>query len=213
MTDQAEKKRTERRASDDYPTPAHVVAAFLPMIEWMRVRSFLEPCAGDGAILNAVAERMPHPFQVKHWCEIRRGSNYLTQFMTPRHVGSDGVPAVSFYDLCITNPPFNLATEFLAKALDEAATVCFLLRASWPAGSARAAFIQARPPTHVYYLTQRPAFVATCQRKGCTQSAPLGTRECECGGPMRDTTDFHEYAWFCWDRGRFLKSRAPFNWI
>lgn len=218
MTDQTETptKRTKRRASDDYPTPGPVVDAFLDRIDWFRVRSFLEPCAGDGAILSRAVERITHPSAVVESCELRAGSDYLAQSMAAGERPStkhSGFIVLEPFDLAVTNPPFNLAGQFLEKLLRECVTVCLLLRASWPAGP-RSALLRLIPPTHVYYLESRPAFVATCQRKSCDASAALGTRECpECGDRMRDTTDMHEYAWFCWDRGRLLQTRAPFNWI
>ena len=222
MTEQTDKKRTKRRASDDYPTPGPVVDAFLDRIDWFRVRSFLEPCAGDGAIIDRAAARMTSPRQLVRGVELRHGgpgfirADYLELpqlGVSLEHPHTIAGPHLDAFDLAITNPPFNLAGQFLEKLLRECVTVCLLLRASWPAGP-RSALLRLIPPTHVYYLESRPAFVATCQRKSCDASAPLGTRECpECGDRMRDTTYMHEYAWFCWDRARLLNTRAPFNWI
>lgn len=212
---ETEKKRTKRRASDDYPTPGPVVDAFLDRIEWSRVRSFLEPCAGDGAIHRRAQARVlgRFPWAVVSKAEIRDGVDYLATPFLRSVVHADGVARAEPYDLAVTNPPFNLASQFLEKLLRECMTVCLLLRASWPAGP-RSPLLRLMPPTHVYYLGDRPAFVATCQRKACDASAPLGTRECpECGARMRDTTDMHEYAWFVWDRARLMTTRAPFNWI
>ena len=45
-------KKTKRRANDCYQTPAEVIDAFVPLIDWPRVRSFLEPCAGQGRIIR-----------------------------------------------------------------------------------------------------------------------------------------------------------------
>lgn len=221
MTDADAKKRTKRRASDDYPTPQPVIDAFLDCVDWFRVRSFLEPAAGAGAILDAARARMTHPAAVTRAVELRHGGpGWLHGDYLAYHVGVDlqrpeliSGPTCRPFDLAITNPPFNLASQFLEKMLREAVTVALLLRASWPAGP-RAASLRLTPPTHAYYLESRPAFVATCQRKTCDASASLGTKECpECGGKMRDTTDMHEYAWFAWDRGRVMNTRAPFNWI
>lgn len=224
MTEAEQKKRTKRRASDDYPTPGPVVDAFLDRIEWSRVRSFLEPCAGNGAIVSRAAERITSPRRVVRAVEIRHGGpnwewihgDYLLLPELGANLDDPRTKTAAFgapFDLAVTNPPFNLAGQFLERMLREAMTVCLLLRASWPAGP-RSGSLRLAPPTHVYYLEYRPAFVATCQRKTCDASAPLGTRECpECGGKMRDSTDMHEYAWFCWDRGRLMTTRAPFNWI
>ena len=73
MTEQADKKRTKRRASDDYPTPGPVVDAFLDRIDWFRVRSFLEPCAGDGAIIARAADRITSPRRLVRGVELRHG--------------------------------------------------------------------------------------------------------------------------------------------
>ena len=34
-----------------------------------------------------------------------------------------------------------------------------------------------------------------------------------CGGRTKRQTDFSDVAWYVWDRGRLLTTRAPFVWI
>lgn len=85
-------------------------------------------------------------------------------------------------DLIITNPPFSLALPFLSKSLQEALTVIYLLRLNFLGSRKRRQFWADNPPTHLYVLSSRPSFTG----KG---------------------TDATEYAWFCWDRGDYMKDK------
>jgi hypothetical protein len=79
-------------------------------------------------------------------------------------------------DLIITNPPFNIALDFLQKSLKESKTVVYLLRLNFLGSQKRKEFWQSNPPTHLFTLAKRPSFTG----KG---------------------TDATEYAWFVWDGG------------
>ena len=45
-----DKKKTARRANDDYQTPIGVVSPLLALIDWPRVRSFCEPARGESKV-------------------------------------------------------------------------------------------------------------------------------------------------------------------
>lgn len=179
----------ERVEQDFYPTPPKVVDLILPELYDDRDISFIEPCRGDRVIYDKV------PYINKQYAELSEGVDYLN---TPFSA-----------DICVTNPPFSLAQEFLEKSLKECLTTVFLLRLNFLGSKKRYNFWQANPPTHLFVLSERPSFVAVCKgkkHKGCGKTLPLGTKgACTCGGKIGPGTDATEYAWFCWDRGGIVK--------
>jgi hypothetical protein len=202
-------KKTQRRANDSYQTPPEIVAPLLDLVDWSRVRSFLEPCRGDGHIFDAAESAIafcdvidgPRPPPSIEWCELRDGRDYFDRPPFP-------------VDLIITNPPFTLALEFLRKSLEEAATVIYLLPLGFLSSTERREFWAANPPTNLITISKRPCFVWVCAKRDCHGSAPPGTPECPaCGGRLRRQTDFSDVGWYVWDRGRMLTTRAPFVWI
>lgn len=186
----------ERQPHDLYPTPAPPIDALLSVMRYSPLRHFHEPCKGTGAIYDRVQCLR------KSYCEIAEGIDYLTH--TPPHQ----------YDLIITNPPFSLALEFLQKSLQEADTVCYLLRLNFLGSQKRRVFWQANRPSHVLVLPERPVFSWPChghsakekKQKGCgAMFLPEERKVCPiCGGRVGPGTDSIEYAWFCWDRGGFV---------
>lgn len=206
-------RQTDRRAFDDYQTPAEAIDPFLEFIEWENVGSFMEPCAGKANILRrayrAMSKARPRLPPETYQCEITRGLDYLA--------ARKRWPSV---DLIVTNPPFTLAAQFVEKSLREARTVCHLLRAGFIVPKCRSALFRANPPTHMFYLTDRPCFVWVCSRRDtnkkrtCKGSGPPQPGACPlCDAPLERQTDMHNYAWYCWDRARLILSDQPFNWI
>jgi hypothetical protein len=194
---------TAKRVENDfYPTPAWCIDLISERINWGKVGSVMEPCRGTGAILDAVPQDM-----ATEWAEITQGRDYLTM----------DLPKV---DLAWTNPPFNLAEEFLRRSLEQAKTTIYLLRINFLGSAKRRAFHQAHPPTHLYVLSERPSFVDICKggmvrttgaggivlsqekKKGCGAAYQKvdKVKAClECGGTVGAGTDSIEYAWFCYD--------------
>lgn len=172
---------SKRIANDKYNTPQTAIDSLLDVVRFDNCYRFLEPCRGDGAILNSI------PVTDRWWAEIDCGIDYLTTTFTN-------------VDLIITNPPFTLALEFLQKSLAEADSVWYLLRLNFLGSKRRKPFWNANPPTHQLVLSERPCFVWVC--KDCkAMYDPDSTTVCEvCGGKVRAQTDSIEYAWFGWDR-------------
>ena len=136
----------DRRRQDWYATPAWCVhrlleAVALPGGDW------LEPCAGDGAIIRAVAEHR----QDVTWNALDiepQGPNIVQQdYLTLPQPHAT---------VALTNPPFILAEQFLRKLLDEADWVVLLLRLNW-IGATRAPLMRKLPPD-IYVLPNRPSF-------------------------------------------------------
>lgn len=184
-----------------YPTPEPSILSIIKEINFNKVTSFTEPCRGEGHIYDLVNT------PIKYHCELSEGTNYLTTTM----------PLV---DLILTNPPFSLAQEFITKALTEARTVIMLQRVNFLGSQARKSFWDKHPPTHLFILSNRPKFIATCTntkvvdgKRVCNDKHSYQITEppaicVTCGSTTRPTSDATEYAWFCWDTAELLHKPA-----
>lgn len=163
-------------ADDFFRTPAWCVrrlleACPLPGGEW------LEPAAGDGAIIRAVAGVRDDV----RWTAVEKRDGQHAALAGVAHY----VTTTDFLDwrpfqhfaVAITNPPYSLAQRFVEHALDLADNVAMLLRLNFLASLTRAAFMRECPPD-VYVLPNRPSFRADGK------------------------TDSIEYAWFVWPPDR-----------
>lgn len=196
----ATNRGSQRVDKDFYPTPAKTVQAIADKIAWDRVAIAAEPCRGSGAIVQAL-----EPWYKGKWhChEIREGWDYLKADLYP-------------VDLVITNPPYDIATEFLSKSLREGNCVVYLLRLNYLGSAKRAGFLARNRPTHLYVLSERPSFVDSCggtpYEKSCGavfQKADQVKTCPECGGKVKAGTDATEYAWFVWDQRGGIMREEP----
>jgi len=89
-----------RRANDNYPTPAWVTDALIPHLP-IKNCVVWEPAAGSGQMVAALSSA---GFDVAA-SDIANGQDFLTQ------------PAPRPFRAIITNPPYELATEFIERAL------------------------------------------------------------------------------------------------
>ncbi len=184
---------SERRADDFYSTPAWCVRALLRTVKLPRGH-WLEPCAGSGELFDAVEAETDIS---NRWdlCELqgkelRCDGKLLRRLLSVDcfhecvyglHVG-DFLTLSSFaavtgqpkpFDVCIGNPPYSLAKEFVDRALGCSRVVAFLLRLNFLGSQKRAAWLREQPPS-VYVLPRRPSFTDD------------------------NKTDATEYAWFVW---------------
>lgn len=175
------KRGGQRSEADEYPTPPWAVHRLLedeyaapcfPGGKW------LEPGAGDGAIIRAVYEVRSDVFwtalELREEC---RGD--LIQVVGPGKVLIENYvepPADSLlakdYDVAMGNPPYRLAAPFIERSLEIASVVALLLRVNYLASEKRNSFMRSRTPD-TYILPNRPSF----RGKG---------------------TDSPEYGWFIW---------------
>lgn len=130
-----------RSPYDFYPTPEWCYKN-LP-IDWSQFKTALEPCAGDGRILNFLSDKGI----TMDYCEIQEGLDFF------EHEGE--------YDLIFTNPPFSIAQEFIEKALGMAPTVIMLLRINFLSSLKRQPFWLMYPPDGMIVLSKRPSFTGT----------------------------------------------------
>ncbi len=164
---------------DFYETPAWCVQRLLARFEPPGERGgpWLEPAAGNGAIIKAVNERYGVSWQA---IELRKECrSALYEIVPERTFVTVGdfltMEKFAYYpDIVITNPPYNLAEDFIRRSakLFPTSMQIFLLRLNFLASQKRQPWLSAWVPD-VYVLPRRPAF-------------------------KNGRTDSCEYAWFVW---------------
>jgi hypothetical protein len=200
----------KRSPADFYATPSWTVRAFLKRCDLPR-GLWLEPCAGDGAIIKAVNEVRSDVVWTA--CELRPETEPVLQASASKVVIGDFLklvpPPVKYFDVSITNYPFSIAMEMLLHNLQFSYYVVSLLRLNFFGSEKRNAFFQQYMPD-VYVIPNRVSFAISVSCKKCdwAEIFPLGTtdypRKCPtCGSKVTiSTTDSIEYAWFVWGPDR-----------
>jgi hypothetical protein len=222
----ATNRGADRLEADNYPTPSWCVRRLLEAVKLPLMGRILEPCAGEGGIIDAL------PLHGELWaCEVRPECETALAECADRVVIHDftDVQGWPTFDCVITNPPFALAERIIhcALSLPGSPVVVMLLRLNFLEGAARAAWLRAQPPD-VYVLPERPSFahkvecvhekvgdaasgVITLRMRGCGWSVMIPhtdiahEADCPmCGGPTRRkaATDATGYGWFVWPRER-----------
>lgn len=185
---------SDPRALDFFPTPPWATRALVEdVLLWQLLGdrpSVWEPAAGAGHMSRVLAEYSDHVFASDV-------ADYGQNFVIGSFVGqgADVAHCPVKPDWIITNPPFNLALEFIDRALDEAKEgVALLVRSVWAEGGQRyQRLFKDRPPSMIAQFCERVPMVAgRWDPKASTATS---------------------YAWFIWlldDR----KSRSTeFRWI
>lgn len=181
----------ERHISDFYITPQEPIKDFLNKflsIESLDERSLiLDPSAGGND-----KHDMPYPAVLSNLgfknivtSDIRYDSNAGTHqdFLKSVHM--------LYLDLIITNPPFNLALDFIKKALDDVKSggfVVMLLRLNFFGSQGRKQFFQENMPKYCFVHSKRISFFP---------------EDIELNGKVfkKGSTDSIEYAHFVWQEG------------
>lgn len=115
--------RTEgvRRDHDHYVTPPWAVHRFLESYEIPRGATVLDPCAADGGLLAAIHEVRPDlvlmASEIREECRAPLSALLNAGVIVGFWLGDffDLAPGVkdNDIDVVLTNPPFNLAVEFI----------------------------------------------------------------------------------------------------
>lgn len=176
----------KRSAADNYPTPAYCVHRLLedPFArEHLPSGRWLEPGAGDGAIIRAASQIRSDiewtALEIREECRPvltdvvgPRGTVTIEDFLAPSFVSTVETP----YRVVCGNPPFSLAQEFIERGMEVAEVVVLLLRTNYLSSARRCEFMRTYAPD-TYNLPNRPSF-------------------------RGQGTDSIEYAWFLWPKDR-----------
>lgn len=163
-----------RADADYYPTPAWCARRILEALAFPPARLYLEPCAGDGALVRALKAYDPTCGVVA--CELRPAEHpsLVRSGADVVFIGDALSGKLPVVDVAFMNPPFSLAVEFVRAALDAAPIVVALERLTWACTWGKAE--PARMPS-MFVLPNRPSFTGAGR------------------------TDASEYAWFVWGMG------------
>lgn len=181
----ATNRGSEREIFDSYPTPLFTVDKLLKVLD-LPSGYWLEPASGSCGLIKQVNY---HKAGIQ-WTAIEidelhlpaiKGTvenNYIiSDFLTiDLNILKKFHPDKEKFDVIFTNPPYNLAFEFLQKSLQVSDTVVMLLRLNFLASKKRFKFMQEQTPD-VYVLPKRPSFKKT----------------------LKSNTDACDYAWFVWN--------------
>lgn len=173
----------EERGLDCYWTPPEATRALMA-IERLPV-SIADPCCGSGAILNVLAAAG----------YITIGSD-VVDYGWPNTILRDylATPLVMNLTGIVSNPPYLLAAEFLAKAISDGAIYhAWLLRLNFLESVSRKAFFEEHQPSRIWVSSRR---------------LPMMHRE---GWQGQKATSNVTYAWFVWDR--LSKDRGVVRWF
>jgi hypothetical protein len=188
---QGYQNRRTQGGREDFPTPPWATRAFLHHVlpQDHAAEVVWEPAANRGHMARALAEK------------------FGTVVATDLHDYGAGYPAVDFLSgptpkdygqevhWIITNPPFNLAEEFVERALTIATEgVAVFVRASWIEGKGRyeRLFKRQGPELFCPYVERVPIVEGRVDPKAASQMS---------------------YAWFVWRQGKPEHARTRVVWI
>lgn len=187
----------QRHRDDYYLTPKWIIEDFLADFAFHELRCFdfgeahiLDPCAGGD-----IKHEMPYPYVLE-----TMGHRYKKMVTNDIRIDSPAKHHIDFlessivsdshnslgYDLVISNPPFNLAQEFVEgglNAVHDFGYVVYLLRLNFFGSQKRNEWIKTFRPEWCVIHSKRPSFT------------PDGK------------TDATEYAHFVWNRNKIGKIR------
>lgn len=133
-------KRSER---DFYPTPEEVTRSLMSILNLKKDIKIWEPACGQGHIVKAL-NNMGYNNVIG--TDIITGTDYLTA-KKPGGV-----------EFIITNPPFNMAENFIKKSWEHKVPFALLLKSQfWHAARRYELFNECRPSI-IFPLTWRPDF-------------------------------------------------------
>ncbi len=152
-----------RQKEDFYPTPRYVTQALLDNYQFSG--KIWEPACGDGRMAKVLLETYP---------------DVECSDLIDRGYGKSGVDFLNSNkrsDNIITNPPFNLAYEFIVRGLELSdKCLALLLPIRYLTGKKRAKLYAKYPPAKVIVIPNKVDFLGF-------------------GSPAM------EFAWFVWEKG------------
>lgn len=201
-------------STENWETPHWAVRRLLEEV-WLPPGNWLEPCAGNGRIIQAVCEDRPGAIsftavELRSECRptlelagVKKPNICCpTDFLTwnvREHISKRSNGGVDRFDVSMTNPPFSKSMEILSKCLVVSSYVAILQRLNWlgsGTNNGKNEFLHGCMPD-VYIVPDRIKFLIN----GVYPRYPEGTRS-------RDGTkdlsgqlmpgDSIEYAWYVW---------------
>ena len=160
------------RGMDLYETPEVAVHALLR--EQTLPRRLWEPCAGRGAIVRPL-RAAGHEVIASDLVDYGQPSHFARRdfLLEPLPAGCEGI---------VTNPPFKLAEEFVAHALEICPFVVMLLRLAFLESERRTPILEGCGLARVHVFRRR---------------LPMMHRD---GWAGRKANSGMAFAWFVWDR-------------
>ena len=188
---------------DDFPTPPWATRA---LCQWLESQDELvgqmtcrEPAANRGFMARTLAEH----FKTVVASDVHDyGAGYPVEdyLFGP----ADFTPTTQF---TITNPPFRLAEQFIARALARSSIgVAMIVRSSFLEGQDRyKTLFSQEPPTHVLQFTERVGmFRGRMVRVGDPDPANIDPKT----GEPRKASTATSYCWLVWLRWEFQRERS-----
>lgn len=174
---------------DYYATPHWVIRQFLPYaLRYLGETNthspvVLDPSAGDGRIVNAMAMEVAPLLPGSVWMgvDIHDACDYPKPVVSYTRTDFLRWEPPLECNMIITNPPFSRAEQFVRHSISllaDGGVLAFLLRLGFLASSGRASGLwQDHPLYHLHILPHRPCFT---------------------DGKSSDKSD---YAWYIWKKG------------
>jgi hypothetical protein len=143
-----------------FPTPGWCIHRFIERATFLPNGSWLEPCAGNGDIIQGINDKRPGKIEwsaneLRSECEpaLRKFTNKTTigDFLKWEAQGPNP------YNVIITNPPFSLALAIIKKSLELSDYVAMLLRLNFIGSTDRTPFFREFMPD-IYVIPERPSF-------------------------------------------------------
>lgn len=179
--------------------------------------SFFEPCAGRGHIVREIRKRWPAS-RIEAWELLAHQGSHEAESLQAALAGGPGRfiqcdslaperdwPSAATADVCIMNPPFSIAEDFVKRALDSSIPVVAVLeRVAWITAAKNRGWLRERVPS-LYVLPQRPSYAHCCYYgpgKADFVLTPFDEPSPEGTLRRRASADMAEYAWFVWGPNR-----------
>lgn len=163
-------EKHSRHEKDHYPTPPECTVALCDFFaqRYAITHPVWEPACGEGQMVSVLSKYYPSVFAT----DIRPDAGYGEQadFLSFSEPLAKNV---------VTNPPFDLAVEFIEKCISlKLDTFSLLLKAHFFHAANRYHLFLNNPPLFILPLTWRPVFV-----------------------PTRGKQPTMEFSWFVWFKG------------
>ena len=193
--------KNDRVENDFYATNPEAVERLL-YNEFFSFTSFLEPCVGEGHIVEAVQKFVNRFYSVPYWKKCNVKTLDIVDRGYPNTIIQDFLQweTEEKFDTIITNPPYSLAKEFAEKGMElltDDGKMALFLKIQFLEGQKRKEFFDKYPPKYIYVFRNRMATWNNGQAIDPTTGKKWATTMC--------------HAWFVWEKGS--KSKPIIEWL